>query len=333
MPQMPVARVFQRLTQGQIEPLYVLFGEETYLTQEYTAAFIDRIIGTASRDFNCDILRADSEALSEALSIASTLPLMAAHRVVVLHDIQQLRQADWQRLDAYAAQPTESTVLICSSTESEPVKFPARFWQKAVAVECKRLEGKALHEWGRHTVRHHGCTIADDVLQELLREQQNDLWLLAQEIDKLCTYVGEAKAITRSDVQTVCQTSRLPSIFALSDAIGARHMLSALTIVASLLNQGEPPLVVFSMMVRHLRILWSVSQLTRQRCQVPQIAKTLGLPLAVCRRFVTQSRLFPPERLRQLYTAALEADLAFKTSNKPPQAILEGLILALCAQS
>jgi DNA polymerase-3 subunit delta len=330
---MPVAKILQRLTQGQIEPLYVFFGEETYLTQEYTAVFIDRLLGTASRDFNCDIWHADSEALSEALSIASTPPMMAARRVVVLHSVQQLRQADWQRLDTYAAQPMESTVLICSSTDNEPAKFPARFWQNAVAIECKRLEGKALHEWVRNTVLRHGCTIADDVLQELLHEQQNDLWLLAQEIDKLCTYVGDAKMITHADVQAVCQTSRLPSIFALSDAIGARHMLAALTLVDDLLNQGEPPLVVFSMIVRHLRLLWSVYQLTQQRQEVAQIAKALGLPLAVCRRFISQSRLFSPERLRQLYSAAIEADLAFKSSNKPPQAILEGVILALCAKS
>jgi DNA polymerase-3 subunit delta len=99
-----------------------------------------------------------------------------------------------------------------------------------------------------------------------------------------------------------------------------------------LLNQGEPPLVVLSLLIRHLRLLWSVYQLTRQRREVPQMARTLGLPLEVCRRLVTQSRLFPPERLQQLYTAALEADLAFKSSPKPPGAILEDLILALCAQ-
>jgi DNA polymerase-3 subunit delta len=256
---------------------------------------------------------------------------MAAYRLVVLHNVQQLRQADWQRLEAYAAQPSASTVLLCTSTESDVAKMPARFVQNAVVIECKRLEGSALHAWITHAVARHGCTIAEAAVQELVREQQNDLWLLAQELAKLCTYAGDTKTVTLADVQAVCQTSRQQSIFAISDAIGARQLLSALRVVDSLLNQGEAPLVIFSMVVRHLRLLWSVGQLTQQRREVPQIAKSLGLPVAVCRRLVTQSRLFAPERLQQLYTTAVEADLAFKTSTRPPRAILEGLLLEFCS--
>jgi len=65
---------------------------------------------------------------------------------------------------------------------------------------------------------------------------------------------------------------------------------------------------------------------------MPQMAKTLGLPLAVCRQLSAQSQHFAVEHLRQLYIAALEADLAFKTSNKPPRAILEELILHVCVR-
>jgi DNA polymerase III delta subunit len=85
-----------------------------------------------------------------------------------------------------------------------------------------------------------------------------------------------------------------------------------------------------SMMVRHVRLLWSVKQGVQQRQDAPHIAKTLGLPLAVCRQLSSQSQQFSLEQLRQLYTAALEADLTFKTSNKPPRAILEELVLCVC---
>lgn len=326
-------KVLQRLAQGQVAPVYLLYGEETYLIQESLSALTDRILGTVSRDFNYDVFQAESDTLAEALGIASTLPMMAAYRVVVLHGVQHLRPADWQRLEAYTAQPSESAVLLCSSAEGEATKCPARFVQQVMTIECKRLEGTALQAWVNTAVTRHGCTITAAALQELLREQQNDLWLLTQEVDKLCNYVGEAKSITPADVQAVCQTSRQLSVFALSDAIGARNMVSALTILDRLLNYGEPPLVIFSLMLRHLRLLWSIHQLTQQRRDLAHMAKTLALPLAVCRRLATQSRMFTAERLQHLYTAALEADLAFKTSPKPAPAILEELILELCAVS
>jgi DNA polymerase-3 subunit delta len=328
-----VSQLLQRLSERRIAPVYLLFGEEPYLIQEYVTVLIERILEGAPYDFNCDVFSADSDILPEALDITRTLPMMASHRVVVLHGLQQLGKDDMLRLEGYAEHPSESTALICSSTDSDPKSFPTRLWQKALAVACPHLEGAPLHDWIRTQANRYGCAIADDAVQAFSQDQQHDLWIMRQEIDKLCTYVGEAKTISVADMHAVCYTSRQQSIFALSDAIGTRQIPQAFTFLEQLLIQGEPPLVVFSMLVRHLRLLWSVRQLLQQSQDHAHIAKALGLPLPVCRRLVSQSRHFPLARLRQLYTATIEADIAFKTTNKPPAATLEGLILELCASS
>jgi DNA polymerase-3 subunit delta len=330
MPQQSIAQVLQQLAKGQVAPLYLLFGSETYLIHEYTAACSERILGTASRDFNYDVFYADADTLQEALSLARTLPMMAAYRVVVLHDVHQLHKADLSRLEAYADTPSESTALLCSSQDDDPKKLPPALRRNAVTLACKRLEGTQLRQWVVRTVERQGCSIADDAVDGFLQEQQNDLWTLAREIDKLCTYAGETQHIRLEDVQTVCQALRLQSIFALSEAIGGHRPSHALSVLNELLHQGEPPLLVFSMIVRHLRLLWSVRQLSRQRRSLAEIAKTLHIPQRVCRQLVSQCGAFPAARLQQLYSAALAADLAFKTTNKPPRAILEGLILELC---
>src|ERR1700675_2554433 len=99
MPRVLATALWKRLAQEQIDPCYFFCGEETYLLQEYTTTLIERILGTAPRDFNCDVFSLDNDTLEEALSIARTLPMMATHRVVVLHDLQQLRKADWPQLE------------------------------------------------------------------------------------------------------------------------------------------------------------------------------------------------------------------------------------------
>ena len=332
MPRMSAAALWKRLAQGQIDPCYLFCGEETYLIQEYTTTLVAHILGTAPRDFNYDVFSVDNDTLEDALSIARTLPMMATHRVVVLHGLHQLRKADWAPLERYLEHPSTSTALICSSSASDPKKHPPCLWQHAVTLECNRLEGAKLHDWVTHTVAQRGYRMAPEALQALLHEQQPDLQTLRQEIEKLCTYVGETSEITLDDVQEVTHTSRLQSIFALSDALGTRQIGPAFTVVERLLDQGEPPLVILSMMVRHVRLLWSVKQLGQQRHDAAHMAKTLGLPLAVCRQLVTQSRHFSLEHLRRLYMAALEADVTFKTSNKPPRAILEELILHVCGR-
>src|SRR5215831_13049304 len=309
MPRVAAAALWKRLAQGQIDPCYLFFGDETYLVQEYIATLLEHILGTAPRDFNYDVFAVDNDILEDALSIARTLPMMATHRVVVLHGLHQLRKADWPPLERYIEHPSTSTALICSSSVSDPKKCPPCLWQHAVTVECNRLEGPKLHDWVTHTVAQRGYRIAPEALQVLLHEQQPDLQTLRQEIEKLCTYVGETSEITLDDVQEATHTSRLQSIFALSDALGTRQIGPAFIVVERLLNQGEPPLVILSMMVRHIRLLWSVKQLGHQQHDASHMAKTLGLPIAVCRQLGVQSQHFTVEHLHQLYIAALEADL------------------------
>jgi DNA polymerase-3 subunit delta len=122
------------------------------------------------------------------------------------------------------------------------------------------------------------------------------------------------------------------SIFALTDAIGTRQIGQAFSLIDRLIQQGEPPLVIFSMMVRHVRLLWSVKGLLQQGENASQMAKTLRLPSRVCQQIANQCKLFSTQRLQELYRTILKADLAFKTTNKPPKAILEDLTLLLCSE-
>ncbi|MDH3604587.1 MAG: DNA polymerase III subunit delta [Candidatus Tectomicrobia bacterium] len=332
MPALSMTQALRRLEAHEVDPVYILFGEETYLQQEYLTALTDRILEGAARDFNYDVLYADNDDLAEALSLARTLPMMTPHRVVVFHGLQQLRKADLQHLIDYAADPSETTALFCCSTDSDVNKMPQTLRQKAMGIACKRLQGSQLQQWVKRTVTQHGAEITGEAVAGLLQEHDNDLQMLTRELDKLSTYAGEGGEITLADVQTVSYASRHHSLFALSDALGSRQAPQALAMVDRLLQQGEPPLVVLSMIIRHLRLLWSVKQLARQRQDIGGMAKTLGLPPQVCRQLVGHSRQVSTDHLQRLYGAAIDADLAFKSSNKPPQAILEGLIFALCTE-
>ena len=332
MPRLAVSELWQRLDQGTVDPFYLFFGQEAYLIREYTEALTSRVLGAAPRDFNFDrFAMADRDSLVDALGVARTLPVMAMYRVVVVQDVHELRKADWKLMEGYVTSPSASTALIVTSRDGEPKKFPDFVWRHAAAVACAPLEGGNLRGWVAGAVAAAGYRMTDEAIRALLQDHDPDLRILEREIEKLCTYVGEPGEVSLEDVQAVGQASRQHSLFALSDALGGRQPGPALLEIDHLLNQGEPPLVVMSMIVRHFRLLWTVKQLARQSQDRYRIAKTLRLPPNVCRTLMAQSRDFSPQRLQELYGAALEADLTFKSTNKPPRAILEGLILQLCA--
>ena len=332
MPRLAIADLWRRLDQGTIDPFYLFYGQETYLVREYTETLTARILGAAPRDFNFDrYAMADRDSLTEALGMARTLPVMAMYRVVVVQDVHELRKADWKLLEGYVTSPSDSTALIATSRDGEPKKFPDFVWKRATAVACAPLDGSNLRGWVAKSVTEAGYRMTDEAIRGLVQDHDPDLRILEREIEKLCTYVGEPGEVSLEDVQAVGQASRQHSLFALSDALGGRQPGPALLEVDHLLNQGEPPLVVMSMIVRHFRLLWTIKQLGIQGQDRYRVAKTLRLPPNVCGTLMSQSRDFSAERLQELYGAALEADLTFKSTNKPPRAILEGLVLQLCA--
>ena len=289
MPQVEIGELWRRVEQATIDPIYLFFGPETYLTRQYTETLADRVLGTAFRDFNFSRYAVtDSHGLNEALGTARTLPVMAPYRVVVLQDLQELRKADWKPLENYVTSPSESTVLIASSLDGEPKKFPDVVWDRAVSVACAPLKGAGLRRWVAQEVKAAGYRISEEAVHGLLQDHDSDLRILQREIEKLCTYVGEQGEIELESVQAAGHVSRQHSLFALSDALADRQPGSALSEVDHLLNQGQPALVTFSMVVRHLRLLWTIKQFAAEGEDRYRIGKRLRLPPRVCTSLMEQ---------------------------------------------
>ena len=57
MPRVLAAALWKRLAQGQIDPCYLFFGEETYLIQEYTTTLIAQYSRHSSTRFQLRCLQ------------------------------------------------------------------------------------------------------------------------------------------------------------------------------------------------------------------------------------------------------------------------------------
>lgn len=66
--------------------------------------------------------------------------------------------------------------------------------------------------------------IADDALAELVARIGPQPRQLANEVEKLCLYVGERTEITKLDVNTICIKNKQARAFALGDALGNRNL-------------------------------------------------------------------------------------------------------------
>ena len=118
----------------------------------------------------------------------------------------------------------------------------------------------------------------------------NDLSEVYQELSKMVSFVGTRKEIEVDDVESVVSRVRPHSIFELTEAIGMKNCPKALILLDRMLEGGEPPLRILTMVVRQFRHLWIAREMQDGGSRSPEIAKALGIPGFLAGKFLPQVR-------------------------------------------
>jgi len=78
--------------------------------------------------------------------------------------------------------------------------------------------------WVRRALQQRGKDIQQEALDALIQGVGPSPRLLATEVEKLCTYVGQQPHIALTDVHAVCARNKTARAFALGDALGERRL-------------------------------------------------------------------------------------------------------------
>ncbi len=92
-----------------------------------------------------------------------------------------------------------------------------------------------------------------------------DLREMANELEKLCLYVGKRAEITDADVRAICSASRQAVIWELTDALGARSLPKSLAALDNLLAHGESPIGVVMMLAGQFRLMLLMKDLMARK--------------------------------------------------------------------
>jgi DNA polymerase-3 subunit delta len=234
-----------------------------------------------------------------------------------------------KELAAYIPQIPESTVLITITDEalsdSSPLVKAAK--QHGKIVQSTLPKGSALQHWITKRAKQAGVQIAPDAVILLANFIGNNLRLLANEIEKLATYVGAGNTISEQDIQQLSAQVQEARVFDLTDALAQRKHKQALNILHDLLADGEPPLKLISTITSQVRSLILVKELLQKGTRPYQVASTLGIAPFIAEKYVRQAGNFSAPQLESTYRYLLTTDAALKRSRLTPEMALDLLVL------
>jgi DNA polymerase-3 subunit delta len=154
----------------------------------------------------------------------------------------------------------------------------------------------------------------------------NDFWQLTNEIAKLVAYAG-GEPIKAVDLDKLVIAKVSDNVFALTDALGRRDLVTAYRVLEQQLSQGARPEAIVGLIAWQIRILSLVREALDNgghNDSAQELSNQIGIHKFVITKALQQIPYYSVTRLAALYSALSELDVKLKTTQLEPT-VLFGL--------
>jgi|TARA_B100000446_G_scaffold144722_1_gene137913 DNA polymerase-3 subunit delta len=320
-----------KISQGQTEAFYFLYGPETFYQTEVIQALIKKWITEDNRDFNLETFDARESTVSHWLGSARTLSFVGGTKLVVVRNLHEAvpQDQDAQTLIDYAQSPIpEACVVVTADKVDRKRKLFKTLTKLKTAVACEAP--KENEHWLRKRAEEAGYSLSSDAARFLINRVGPRPGILAKELEKTLLYAGKNKSVSERDVAEVVGESKLENVFALTDALKTKNPEKALRLLNNQIDHGEEPIKILGTIAWQLRMIWQVKHYQQKNLPSGQIAKAMGANPYIVEKALQHTRRFSTQQLRSGYLELVNADRSLKSTTKDPMAVMQTLILNLC---
>jgi len=327
----------RKLRKGEILPVYLFEGEEDYLKGEALKALKAKILPSEYEDFNYQVFLAPDSSSREIVESARTPSFKGGWRFIVAKEIDKFAEYDREILSNYLADPVNNTCLVCTAKKLDKrTKLYHLFLEKGSIVSFYPLRGNRKLVWAAQRVEKRGKRISPEALIYLTERVGDDLCYLDNEIEKLCIFVHPKDLIKKEDVEEVMGEGRGEGVFDLTEAFRKKELSRSLSILFQLLERGEDPQGIYSLIVREIRILLRIKGKEGrispyQACPIIFGWKDSysGFYTNIAKEYLQAVKNFSLSELISAYERLVEMEASIKTGREKPDIALENLIFEL----
>lgn len=303
-----------------------LYGFEAYLLREKLQQVITK---AKTQDAAVVMLDDESElaAIREAMQGSS---LFASKQLIVIRDLLSRPAAEVSAILEAAEGLPEGTILAVAEF-GEPDKRTIGFKQLGKLAEktwhFDPLDNSGAQQWVQRWAKENAVSVQPAATQELISRAGTDIWTLSTELEKLS---AAQDTVTVEQVAALVAEELPADIFQMVDALGQRDAKTVVTHLHRLLDEGEPLLRIFAMVIRQFRLLLQTSSLLGGGVSPNELPKRLGTHPFVARKVAAQAKHFTEHELRDIYARLADLDFGFKSGKSEPEAALELFVVELC---
>ncbi|MDQ3771898.1 MAG: DNA polymerase III subunit delta [Actinomycetota bacterium] len=303
------------------KPFYLLTGEE-FLSEEA----LDKIRAEADTDPLSEVMLDASAPAQHIIEALETGSLLGGIRLVVVASAQDLRKEHLEALERYLASPSETSVLVAIAS-GRNTKLTDLAKRTGAVVTLDAPKGRRLASWIKERGRAHNLKVDDRASWALIDAVGNELRDLDGALSQLEVRLGPGAKIDGAEVRRSFARLADERIYAFTDAVGERKMAAAMGTLRRLLEQGEPPLVLFGALSNHVRRLLQAHRFDSTKAA----GSFFGMPDWRVERLLGQARSYKEEELIAALGLLAKTDVDMKGDAPLPQVPLEEAVARIIA--
>ena len=329
----------KNISEQNMLPVYILFGEDGYLKRNYTEK-ISKNIASDDDVFNYCRFGGDCD-LQEVYDAAMQLPFMADKKCVILddYDFEKCSKNDFERLCTLLSDMPDTTVAILRFDNVEIEARKSSKFKKIVAAAEKsggmafQLDHRKTPELVKMLVSgaaKRGCNMEASAARYLVETAGEDINLLQNELNKLCFY-SKTNPITKETVDKVSVKTVEASIYNLSKNILNGDVANSLSVLDELFFMKIEPIIILSSVSSVYVDIYRVYTAKSQGFSASDVVKTFDYKnkAFLVDKAEMNLRKFDAKKLNLSFNALVEADRGLKSFGSDARIVLEQLIVRL----
>lgn len=319
-------RINEDIKNGQLKQIYLLYGEQAYLRRQCRDKLKMAIVGSEDT-MNYNYYEGKGISVPEVIDVAETLPFLAEKRLIIVEN-SGLFKAGGEALAAYLESIPETTCFVFVEAEVDKRSKLFKIANSAGrAIELGEQNADTLKRWVLGMVKKEQLNISEATIEYFLTKVGTDMETIQRESEKLFCYCMGKGTITTQDIDAICTQKISNHIFDMVEAIAQKQQKKALNLYYDLIMLRESPMRILALITRQFNLLLQVKDLRNRSNDNDKIAKKVGLPSFVVKKYVAQASSFKSEQIKEALKACADADEAFKTGRMTEKMCVELVII------
>lgn len=306
------------LKNQNLHGIYVFYGEEKYLQQEYLRK-IKKIFGELSLGINYILL--DENNIDTLISDIETPAFGYEKKLIIIRDSnlfkKDCKSPMKEKFKKYVSENmdiiNEAVVIVFIEETVHKMDLYKTVEKNAVIIETKELKPIEIKNRLKRICAMYKVQISDQNLNYLIETAGTSMQDLINEIRKLIEYAGENGEIQKEDIDKLTIKEIQAIIFDLTDYLGTKNTEKSLEVLNNLIYNKEPLQKIIITLYNHFRKIYLTKLALKERRDLVEVLSLKPNQVFLTTKYRKQAEYFKEKEILQILKELIDLDYKSKS--------------------